>query len=47
MGGCQYYGPLLGPYYNTAPNIQGTQKRDPNFDNHPHVDGGLGLKQGC
>ena len=26
MGGCQYYGPLLGPYYNTAPNIQGTQK---------------------
>ena len=26
MGGCQNYGPLLGPYYNTAPNIQGTQK---------------------
>ena len=21
MGGCQNYGPLLGPYYNTAPNI--------------------------
>ena len=26
MGGCQNYGPFLGPYYNTAPNIQGTQK---------------------
>ena len=21
MGGCQNYGPFLGPYYNTAPNI--------------------------
>ena len=21
MGGCQNYGPSLGPYYNTAPNI--------------------------
>ena len=21
MGGCQNYGPLLGPYYNTAPII--------------------------
>ena len=21
MGGCQSYGPVLGPYYNTAPNI--------------------------
>ena len=21
MGGCQNYGPLLGPYYNTAPTI--------------------------
>ena len=21
MGGCQKYGPFLGPYYNTAPNI--------------------------
>ena len=20
-GGCQNYGPFLGPYYNTAPNI--------------------------
>ena len=26
MGGCQNYGPFLGPYSNTAPNIQGTQK---------------------
>ena len=21
MGGCQNYGPFLGPYYNTAPDI--------------------------
>ena len=26
MGGCQNYGPFLGPYYNTAPIIIGTQK---------------------
>ena len=26
MGGCQNYGPFLVPYYNTAPNILGTQK---------------------
>ena len=26
MGGCQNYGPFLDPYYNTAPNISGTQK---------------------
>ena len=26
MGGCQNYGPLSDPYYNTAPNIWGTQK---------------------
>ena len=26
MGGCQNYGPFLGPYYNTAPDISGTQK---------------------
>ena len=26
MGGCQNYGPFLDPYYNTAPNIEGTQK---------------------
>ena len=26
MGGCQNYGPFLGPYYNTAPTIYGTQK---------------------
>ena len=26
MVGCQNYGPFLGPFYNTAPRIQGTQK---------------------
>ena len=26
MGGCQNYHPLWDPYYNTAPDIQGTQK---------------------
>ena len=26
MGGCQNYGPFLGPYYKTAPIISGTQK---------------------
>ena len=36
MGGCQNYGPFLGPYYNTAPNIKGTPKRDHNFDNRPY-----------
>ena len=36
MGGYHNYGPFLDPYYNTAPNIYGTQKRDHNFDNHPH-----------
>ena len=29
MGGCQNYGPFLGPYYNTYP------ERDLNFDNYP------------
>ena len=24
VGGCENYGPLLDPYYNTAPNIYGT-----------------------
>ena len=28
---------LLDPYYNTAPNMLGTQKRDPNFDSYPHA----------
>ena len=37
MGGCQNFGPFLDPYYNTAPNITGTPKRDHNSDNHPHV----------
>ena len=26
MCGCQNYGTFLGPYYDMAPNIQGTQK---------------------
>ena len=26
MGGCQNCDPFLDPYYNAAPNIQGTQK---------------------
>ena len=26
MGGCQKFGLFLDPYYNTAPNIQGTPK---------------------
>ena len=26
VGGCQNYGPSLGPYYSTAPSIWGTQK---------------------
>ena len=26
LGGCQNDGPFLGPYYNTTPIIQGTQK---------------------
>ena len=32
MGDCQNYGPFLGPYYNTGPNL-GDPKRDYNFDN--------------
>ena len=35
MGSCQNYGPVLGPYYNTAPTKLGYPKRDPNFDNYP------------
>ena len=32
MGGCQNYGPILGPYYNTGPNTGpnlGDPKRGP------------------
>ena len=35
MGDCQNYGPFLGPYYNTGPNL-GDPKRDNNFDNPPY-----------
>ena len=35
MGACQNYGPFLGPYYNTGPNL-GDPKRDHNFDNSPN-----------
>ena len=31
MGGCQTYGPFLGPWYNTAPVL-----RDQNFDNRSY-----------
>ena len=31
MGGCQNYGPFLGPYYLGSP------KRDHNLDNRPYV----------
>ena len=36
MGDCQNYGPFLGPYYYTGPNL-GDPKRDHNFDNLPYV----------
>ena len=36
MGNCQNYGPFLGPYYNTGPNL-GDPKRDHNFDNPPCI----------
>ena len=42
MGGCQNYGPFLDPYYNTAPNIWGTQKRTMILATHL----GLGLRVG-
>ena len=29
MSGCQDYGPFLGPSYNAAPIIKGTQKGTP------------------
>ena len=32
----QNYGPFLGPYYNTGPNL-GDPKRDHNFDNPPYT----------
>ena len=35
MGDCQNYGPFLGPYYNTGPNL-GDSKKDHNFDDPPH-----------
>ena len=37
MGDCQNYGPFLGLYYNTGPNL-GDPKRDHNFDNLPYRD---------
>ena len=39
MGGCQNYGPFLGPYCNTGPNTgPNYPKRDHNFDNPPYRD---------
>ena len=34
VGDCQNYGPFLGPYKKTGPNL-GDPKRDHNFDNPP------------
>ena len=34
LGDGQNYGPFLGPFYNTGPNL-GDPKRDHNFDNPP------------
>ena len=42
MGGCQNYGPFLGPCYNTGPNTGpnlGDPKRDHNFDNPLYIRG--------
>ena len=39
MGNCQNYGPFLGPYYTTGPNL-GDPKRDHNFDNPPYLEFG-------
>ena len=36
MGGCQNYGPFLGPQYSTAPKILGHPKGDHNFDSQPY-----------
>ena len=35
MGGCQNYGPFLGPYFHTGPYL-GDPERDHNFDNPPY-----------
>ena len=34
VGGCQNYGPFLGPWYNTV-LVFADAKGDHNFDNHP------------
>ena len=34
LGDCQNYGPLLGPYHNTGPNL-GDPNGEHNFDNPP------------
>ena len=36
MGGCQNYGPLLGPLTTRRRTILRTPKKDHNFDNHPY-----------
>ena len=36
MGGCQNYGPFLGPYYDTGPNLR-DPKKDHNVDNPPYM----------
>ena len=39
MGGCQISGPFLGTLNNRMPYYIKDPKRDPNCDNHPHVQG--------
>ena len=36
MGGCQNYGPLLGPLNTRCLFMVGTPKKGHNFDNHPY-----------
>ena len=37
MGGCQNYGPLLGPYYKYGTYYLGYPKRGLHFDSYPYV----------
>ena len=43
-GGCQNHGPFLDPYYETAPNIQATEKRTIILTTSPYAIGGTCLK---
>ena len=37
MGGCQNYGPLLGPRSTILPYYVQDPKKNHNFENHPHI----------